>query len=108
MVNMKACSTIRKQSWDEKSKVRELVKGDQVYMQKSGINTKLAESWAGLFTIVKKNSALSYKVNTGNRIIASVHIQLLKEYTPMKSDISVKRVMTVLEPDTAWTSNILS
>ena len=76
------------------------MKGDQVYMHKSGLNTKLSESWAGPFTIVNKNSALSYRVNTRGRTIASVHIQLLKDYISRKTDSSVNRVTMVLEPDT--------
>ena len=67
IVNLKECSAIWKENWDMKSKVREFKKGDRVYMRKSGINTKLAESWAGPFVIVKHYSSLSYKVNTGDR-----------------------------------------
>ena len=53
-------------------------KGDQVWMHKSGINTKLADTWLGPLKIVGCNSPFSYKVDTGNRVINSVHIQLLK------------------------------
>ena len=70
-----------------------------MYMRKSGLNTKLEESWAGPFTIVKKNSPLSYRVDTGDRTIPSVHIQLLKEYVPRESGKLVRRVTTVLEPN---------
>ena len=97
---MKDCSTIYKENWDKKTKVREINKGDLVYMRKLGINTKLSESWAGPYHIVKRNSPLSYKVSTGDRTIVSVHISLLKEYMPRIPDASVKRVTTVLEPDT--------
>ena len=83
-----------------KSKVREFKKGDRVYMRKSGINTKLAECWTGPFVIVKHNSSLSYKVNTGDRVIGSVHISLQKEYVPRNPDQTVKCVTTMLEPDT--------
>ena len=99
VVNFKECSRIRKEVWDNKSKPREFMKGDQVWMQKSGINTKLAESWLGPFTVVKRNSALSYKIDTGDRVIDSVHIQLLKEFVS-RDNAEVKRVTTVLEPDT--------
>ena len=75
------------------------MKADQVWMRKSGINTKLAESWLGPFTVVKRNSALSYKIDTGDRVIDSVHIQLLKEFVS-RDNAEVKRVTTVLEPDT--------
>ena len=61
-MNMKECSAIHKDNWDKKTKVREFDKGDLIYMRKSGINTKLSESWAGPYHIVKRNSPLSYKV----------------------------------------------
>ena len=99
VVNFKECSRIRKEVWDSKSKPKEFMKGDQVWMRKSGISTKLAESWLGPFTVVKRNSALSYKIDTGDRVIDSVHIQLLKEFVS-RDNAEVKRVTTVLEPDT--------
>ena len=71
-----------------------------MYKRKAGINTTLSESWAGPYVIVKQNSLLSYKVNTGDRIIGSVHISLLKEFVPRDPEPAVKRVTTVLEPDT--------
>ena len=82
VVNMKECSHLRKEKWDSKAKMREFQKGDKVLMRKFGINTKLAESWLGPFQVVRKNSSLSYKIDTGDRVINSVHIQLLKEYVP--------------------------
>ena len=100
IVNMKECSAIRKENWDKQTKVREFLKGDRVYMCKAGINTKLSESWAGHYVIVKQNSSLSYKVNIGDSIIDSVHISLLKEFIPRDPEPAVKRVTTVLEPDT--------
>ena len=68
-------------------------------MRKSGMNTKLSENWLGPFEIVKKNSPLSYKVNTGSRVINCVHIKLLKEYVHRDPALVIKRVTTVLEPD---------
>ena len=76
VVNMMECSHLRKEKWDSKAKIREFQKGDKVLMRKSGINTKLAESWLGPFQVVRKNSSLSYKIDTGDRVINSVHIQL--------------------------------
>ena len=70
-----------------------------MYMHKAGINTKLTESCAGPYVIVKQNSSLSYKVNTRDRIIGSVHISLLKKFVPRDPEPAVKRVTTVLEPD---------
>ena len=84
-----------KEKWDERAKPREFQKGDQVLMRKSGKNLKLSETWLGPHEIVKKNSPLLYKANTGSRVISSVHIQLLKEYVKRDSSLVVKRVMTV-------------
>ena len=105
MVNLKQYSLLRKEKWNEKSKAIEFRKGDQVLMRKSGMNTKLSEIWLGPFEIVKKNSPLSYKVNMGSRVTNSVHIQLLKEYVQRDSALVVKRVTTVMEPDTPWIKN---
>ena len=100
VVNLKECSQLRKEQWDSKAMLREFKEGDKVLMRKSGLNTKLADSWLGPFQIVGRNSSLSYKIDTGDRVINSVHIQLLKEYIPRTQSLEVKRVTTVLEPDT--------
>ena len=100
VVNYKECSAVRKENWDSKSKPREFQKGEQVLMRKSGMNLKLSESWLGPYTITKKNSPVSYKVDTGSRVIQSVHIQLLKQYMQSDENLLVKRVTMVLEPDT--------
>ena len=50
--------------------------------------------------MVKKNLPLSYRISTGDRTIPSVHVQLLKKYTPREQQSSVRRVTTVIEPDT--------
>ena len=63
VVNLKECSLLCKEKWDEKAKVREFKKGDKVLMRRSGMNTKLSESWLGPFEVVRKNSAPSYKIN---------------------------------------------
>ena len=48
----------------------------------------------------KRNTPLSYKINTGDRTIPSVHIQLLKAYKPRQEEHQVCRVTSVLEPET--------
>ena len=49
VVNLKQCSLLRKEKWNEKSKAREFRKDDQVLMRKSGMNTKLAKvGWVPL------------------------------------------------------------
>jgi len=93
-------STKRKEDWDKKAQVRQFEKGDRVHMRKPGLSTKLEESWAGPYTILKRNLPLSYKVTTGDRILPFVHIQLLKLYTQRESTEKVKRVTTVLDPHT--------
>ena len=48
--------------------------------------------------VEKRNSHLKYRVNSGDRILQSVHVQLLKLYTPRSPEA---RVTTVLEPDSS-------
>ena len=69
-------------------------------MRKAGTNTKLSESWEGPFKVERKNSPLSYRVNLGDRILPSVHIQLLKEFVERQGDLKVSRVTSVLDQDT--------
>ena len=99
VVSYKQCSKMRKEQWDVKAKPREFKPGDKVLMRKSGMNSKLSETWLGPYTIVKMNSPLSYKVDTGSRRVNSVHIQLLKGYVERDDTTLVKRITTVLEPD---------
>ena len=99
VANMMATAEARKHVWNNKAQVREFQKGDKVYLRKPGINTKLSESWAGPYTVTKRNSPLSYRVNTGDRTLQSVDIQQLKLCTPREPDKEVKRVTTVLERD---------
>ena len=50
--------------------------------------------------MTRKNSLLSYRIDTGDRVIPSVHIQLLKKFMPRKTEPRVTRVTSVFEPDT--------
>ena len=100
LANQSANSDKRKADWDRKAQFRQFDKGDRVYMRKSGLNTKLEDSWAGPYTVLKKHSPLSYRVTMGDRVLPSVHIQLLKLYTPREPDQIVRRVISVLELDT--------
>ena len=90
----------KKKDWDRKAQFRQFEKGDKVYLRTSGLNTKLEDSWAVPYTVLKRNSSLSYRVHTGDRTIPSVHVQLLKRYTPKTNEQQVKQVTSVLEPDT--------
>ena len=98
--NYSECSRIRKEKWDGKAKERVFNVGELVMMRKSGMNTKLSETWLGPYKVIKVSSPLSYKIDTGSRKMNSVHIQLLKKYVEREDQAVVKRVTTVLEPDT--------
>ena len=50
--------------------------------------------------MLRKNSSLSYNIDSGELVISSVHIKLLKEYVTRDTPQTVKRVTTVLEPNT--------
>ena len=67
VLNLEANSDQRKREWDRNAQSRQFEKGDQVYLRKAGLNTKLADSWDGPFVIEKRNTPLSYRVNTGDR-----------------------------------------
>ena len=69
-------------------------------MHKAGLNTKLTGSWEEPYTVMRKNSPLSYRIDTGDRIIPSMHIQLLKRFVPRKSEPRISRVTSVFNPDT--------
>ena len=56
VVNQSVTSEKRKTDWDRKAQFRQFEKGHKVYLCKLGINTKLEDSWAGLYTILKRNS----------------------------------------------------
>ena len=99
VVTKQDVSKQRKLLWDTKAKAREFSKGEEVLMRKPGINMKLAESWEGPHT-VKRNSPLSYQIDTGDRVIPSVHVQLLKQYLTKTDNPRVSRVTSVFEPDT--------
>ena len=64
------------------------------------MNLKLSESWEGPFTVTKKNSPLSYGIDTRDRKIPLVHVQLMKRYDREQEHVKVRRVMSVLESDT--------
>ena len=94
MVNLKSNSDECKKQWDKKDQTCQFEKGDQVFLRKSGLNTKLADSWDDPFLVEKRNT-----LNTGDRLLPSVHIQLLKAYTPRQEDPQLRMVTSVLEPD---------
>ena len=60
-VNLESNSDQRKRDWERKARSQPFEKGDQVYLRKSGFNTKLADSWDGPFVVEKRNTPLSYR-----------------------------------------------
>ena len=99
MLNYKEASRIRKQSWDTKAKQRVLQVGHLVLIRKSGMDDKLSQSWVGPFPICKVFSPLSYQVDSGRHNKQTVHVQRLKKYEQRSDSALVKRVTTVLDPD---------
>ena len=99
VANLQKCSEEHKKVWDKLAQVRMFEQGDQVFLRKSRLNTKLSDSWECPYQVMKRNTPLSYKVSTGDRVLPSVHIQLLKAYVP-RPEPKVGRVTSVLEPDT--------
>jgi len=72
--------------------------GDEVLMRKPGMNFKLQQSWEGPY-VVKRRNSLSCTIDTGERVIPSVHVQLLKKFEVNSEVAKVDRATTVLEPD---------
>ena len=68
----------RKSNWDSKAEERSFEEGEEVLVRKPGMNLKLSDSCVGPYTVTKRNSPLSYVINTGDRQIPSVHVQLMK------------------------------
>ena len=99
VANLQKCSEERKKMWDKRAQVRMFEQGDQVFLRKSGLNTKLSDSWEGPYQVMKRNTPFSNKVSMSDRVLPSVHIQLLKAYVP-RPELKVRRVTSVLEPDT--------
>ena len=50
--------------------------------------------------MAKCNSTLNYRIDTGDRTIPSVHVQLLKQFVEPTVSHKVARVTSVFEPDT--------
>ena len=96
--NLVQASAKRADTWNKRAVDRQFSVGDSVWVGKPGLDLKLRESWIGPCKIAKKNSAVSYSVQTEDRLIPTVHIQQLKaDHTPKK----VKRVTSILEQDAA-------
>jgi len=83
---LRKTAELRKKEWDRKARERMFEEGDRVWMRKPGM-------W-------KRNSMLSYAIDVGDRVIPSVHTQLLKKCQTNEEEIAkVDRATTVLEPD---------
>jgi len=82
---------MRKEKWDTKAKEREFIVWEEVLLRKPGMIFKLDETWEGPFKITKKNSPLSYGVDTGSRKLQSVHVKLMKSYNKQEDTLTVGR-----------------
>ena len=87
-------STKRAEVWNKTAVDRHFSVGDKVWVRRPGLDEKLRESWVGPATIVKQNSKVSYRVQTDERLIPTVHVQRLKA-----AHSQVKRVTSMLEED---------
>jgi len=93
---------LRKKTWDKKAKDRSFEVGEEVLTRKPGMYGKLETSWEGHYTVYKKNSPLSYGVDTGDRRIPSVLISLMKSYKRDEPVAKIGRATTVMEEDSKW------
>ena len=89
VVTKQDVSKQKKLFWDTKVKARQFSNGEEVLMRKPGINMKLGESWESPHTVVRRNNSLSYKIDTGDRVIF-----------PFFNNARVNRFESVFEPDT--------
>ena len=98
----KATSTVlttidkRAEIWNTTATDREFSVGDSVWVRRPGLDTKLRQSWIGPCKVVKRNSPVSYAVQTEDRRIPTVHVQQMKA---AHSQDRVKRVTSMLEED---------
>ena len=89
-------SAKRAEVWNKRAIDRQFSVGDKVWVRRPGLDFKLRESWVGPATIVKQNSKVSYRVQTDERLIPTVHVQQLKA---AHSQREIKRVTSMLEED---------
>ena len=87
----------REEQWNKKAVSREFSVGDSMWIRRPGLDTKLRESWIGPCKVVKKNSSVSYSIQTEDRLIPTVHIQQMKHDCTMTK---VKWVTSILKEDT--------
>ena len=71
-------SKYRADMYNKNARDRKFLVGDKVWVRRPGLDHKLKESWAGPGTVVKVNSPCSFRVQTPDRLIPTVHIQQLK------------------------------
>ena len=92
--NLAQASAKRAEAWNKEAVDRSFSVGESVWVQRPGLDLKLRESWVGPGTVVKKNSEVSYSVQTDERLIPTVHIQQLKAAHPARK---VRRVTSILK-----------
>ena len=96
VVNQTETTAQRKREWVKKAQVKQFDRADEVYLRKV---SKLSVCWVGPCTVENINSPLSCRVHMGERVLQSVHVQLLKKYIPRPEETLAKIVTTVLEPN---------
>ena len=94
--NLVQTSAKRADKWNRTAVDRSFKEGDMVWVTRPGLDLKLQESWVGPGKIVGRNSPVSYRVQTDERLIPTVHIQQLKLAKEFKI---VKRITSVLQED---------
>ena len=92
--NLLTASIKRSEAWDSRAVDRHFEVGDKVWMRKPALDHKVQESWMGPCTVVKKNSPVSYSIQTAQRLIPTVHVQQLK--TDYNTE-QVKKITAVVE-----------
>ena len=83
----------RQLTWDKHAVSRSFSVSDKVWVRRPGLDQKLRESWAGPGTVVKVNSPVSYRVQTPDRLIPTVHVQQLK----LATTSAVKKIAAVVQ-----------
>ena len=83
----------RTEMFNKKAMNRQFLVGDRVWVRRPGLDHKLRESWVGPGTVVKANSPCSFRVQTPDRLIPTVHVQQLK----LAESESIKRITTIVQ-----------
>ena len=86
----------RADRWNDTASDREFLVGEKVWIRRPGLDSKLRQSWIGPCTVVKRNSPVSYAIQTEERRIPTVNVQQMKL---VHSQDKIRRVTSMLEED---------